>query len=199
MREIYSKPTRLKQLAGIAGGVVFALGMSLPGADKADSSHKTVRDLYPESAWRQCDPSLWEHVHGEDLDGVPGPDRLEIINPCKNVFGTIIEIKPQEDGDLHVLLRPDPSQLEITLDPRFRGNVEDQKSSLVIESVCATPIEDERVMEEGVCEDFKQQFEVKIGEHVRMMGSYVYDINKDHENGAKWLEIHPITSIEEVK
>lgn len=198
MREIYFRPTRLKQLAGIAGGVVLALGMSLPGAVKNEPKDKTVTDLYPESAWGQCDPSLWEHVHGADQDGIPGPDRLKIIEPCIEITGKLMRKIRMEDGDYHLDIKLDPAFFNITLDYRFEGNNNFQEGNLVTELICAFPKAKE--FEEGkACEGFSQKIDlsgINVGDQVRVMGSYVYDNNPNGQHG--WLEIHPITSVEKV-
>lgn len=199
MREIYSSPTKLKQLAGFAGSALLSGSMIFSGAGTSVSTGGSVKDSYPASAWGKCDPDLWKHVHGKDVDGVPGPDRLQIIEPCKTVFGTITDIQIKEDGDKHILLKPDPFEFIVIFDSRFEGNDKFQDGNLVTELMCAFPPRDRNVAAEGVCDDFQQQFDIKVGDHVKVSGSYVYDINKDHENGAKWLEIHPITSIEKIK
>ena len=192
MREIYSTPTRMKQLAGFAGSAFLSAAMIFSGAGSPSSSG-SVRDSYPASAWGKCDPDLWKHVHGKDVDGVPGPDRLQVIEPCKTVAGIIEGIEAQEDGDYHVLLRPDPAHFDILLDPRFKGNIEFQDGNLVTEPICAVPILDKNIREERVCDNFSQEFDVGTGEHVEMTGSYVFDKNPEGQHG--WLEIHPITSI----
>ena len=186
MREIYSAPAKMKQLAGIAGSAFLSAAMIFSGAGSPSSSG-SVRDSYPASAWGKCDPDLWEHVHGKDVDGVPGPDRLQIIKPCKTVAGIIEGIEAQEDGDYHVLLKPDPAHFDILLDPRFKGNIEFQDGNLVTEPICAVP--------KGVCGNFSQEFDIEVGQHVEMTGSYVLDKNEDHPEDQQWLEIHPITSI----
>lgn len=193
MREIYSAPTKMKQLAGIAGNAFLSAAMIFSGAGPPSSSG-SVRDYYSGSAWGKCNPDLWKHVHGRDVNGVPGPDRLQIIKPCKTVTGIIEEIEAQEDGDYHVLLRPDPAHFDILLDPRFKGNIDFQDGNLVTEPICAVPILDSNEVK-GVCENFSQEFDIEVGQHVEMTGSYVLDNNEDHPENQQWLEIHPITSI----
>lgn len=114
-----------------------------------------------------CDPSLRNHVYS--------PDRLNVVDTCITVQGTIISIEEENDGDAHVLLRPDPEYVDIINDYRFKINVRDQKGALVTEPV---PIN-------GI----RQDFGLYVGEHVKMTGVYASDT---WHNG--WLEIHPITS-----
>ena len=44
----------------------------------------------------------------QTLSGVWGPSRLEVLNPCQRVSGTVTQTTPEKDGDTHVLLRVDP-------------------------------------------------------------------------------------------
>jgi len=53
-----------------------------------------------------CDISLWAHVyHGRYPSA---EDRLQVINPCLTVTGTIMNASRETDGDWHVRLAPDP-------------------------------------------------------------------------------------------
>ena len=42
----------------------------------------------------QCDQSLWNYVYH--------PQRLQVLQPCITVTGTIDEIRKEADGDYHV-------------------------------------------------------------------------------------------------
>jgi hypothetical protein len=48
----------------------------------------------------QCDQTLWNHVYN--------PARLQIVDQCKTVSGTIDSIRVEPDGDFHIRLRVDP-------------------------------------------------------------------------------------------
>lgn len=52
----------------------------------------------------KCDQSLWNHVYH--------PERLQIIDSCKSVLGTIESKKSEPDGDFHIRLKLDPSILK---------------------------------------------------------------------------------------
>src|SRR5207245_5852239 len=52
------------------------------------------------SSQGQCDQTLWNHVYN--------PTRLQIIDRCKTVTGTIESVKVENDGDFHIRLRVDP-------------------------------------------------------------------------------------------
>jgi hypothetical protein len=126
----------------------------------------------------KCDKSLWNHVYH--------PERLQIINACKSVLGTIESKKSEPDGDFHIRLK---------LDPQFSNlinsaNVNGQRGDLVVEPICQHTIT-ESIAAAVACSNFHQNINIpEVGSHVNVTGSYVLD--KEH-NG--WAEIHPVTSI----
>jgi hypothetical protein len=48
-----------------------------------------------------CDMSLWAHVYQGRFSSAQ--DRLQIINPCVTVSGTIINARREQDGDWHTI------------------------------------------------------------------------------------------------
>lgn len=136
----------------------------------------------------QCDASLWNHVYAGDPRRFKSPkDRLQIIQECVTVTGTIKTAKAEADGDFHVT---------VDLDPEYKNllnakNVSGQHGFLVVEPVCENPVTQADTLKEGVCNGFKQTVFAKtmIGKHVRITGAYVTDM----EHG--WNEIHPVSSI----
>jgi len=132
-----------------------------------------------------CDMSLWAHVyHGRFPNA---EDRLQIINPCLTVTGTVRKARREQDGDWHVLLELDPEFSSLL----NQANFEKQNGYLVLEPMCSNPVSQRDTLEEGVCEDFTQNtFSIDfIGQRVTVTGAYVIDM--EH----KWTEIHPVTSI----
>ena len=124
-----------------------------------------------------CDPKLWKFVYNSE--------RLEVLDKCKMVTGTITESSADEDGDQHMLLNLDKGQ-EGLLTER---NMKKKDGNLVIEAVCINSISRNKAM--GACDGFVNNVELpKVGDHVKVTGSYVIDSH----NG--WAEIHPITKIE---
>src|SRR6266852_7220537 len=97
-----------------------------------------------------CDISLWAHVyHGRFLNA---EDRLQVINPCLTVSGTVVNARREADGDWHV---------QLDLDPEFSSlvnqvNLERQQGYLVLEPMCSNPVTQIDTLEEGVCDDFHQ-------------------------------------------
>lgn len=143
--------------------------------------------IAPSPITSACDDSLWQHVyHGR----FPTPqDRLQVIENCKTVMGTIINAKAEADGDFHIRLSVDDKSL---LNDK---NISGQKGYLVVEPVCENPISQRDTNEEGVCDNFHQDVFTKdmIGKRVSVTGAYVIDA--EH----LWAEIHPVTSITVIK
>src|SRR5260370_38224621 len=51
----------------------------------------------PQSTAMKCDQSLWEYVYN--------PGRLQILEPCISVTGTVDEVRIESDGDVHIRFR----------------------------------------------------------------------------------------------
>lgn len=171
-----------KGFAGVLGSAVIAGAFIMSGiGSQSNANSKRSIDSQNYNISGQCDNTLWQHIYS--------PDRLEIIKPCITVSGTIENVEPEPDGDYHVLLKPDPTFFWIRLDPRFKNNIELQNGNLVTEPICANPITDRNIKKQGICDKFFQKFNLKVQQHVTMMGVYVFD------TFHKWLEIHPITLI----
>ena len=97
-----------------------------------------------------CDVSLWAHVyHGRFLSA---EDRLQVINPCLTITGTIVHARPEADGDWHI---------QLDLDSEYRSllnqaNLEKQQGYLVLEPMCINRVSQTDTLEEGVCNGFSQ-------------------------------------------
>lgn len=127
-----------------------------------------------------CDPNLWKYVYDAP--------RLQVLDKCKIVTGIIEETNADEDGDQHMLLKLDKGQKELLT----KKNKTKKNGDLVIEAVCINNITRKRAM--GACNGYVNHVQLpKVGDHVRVTGSYVIDSH----NG--WSEIHPITKIELIK
>jgi len=126
-----------------------------------------------------CDATLWNAVYH--------PQRLEIIEACKTVEGEIVLVRPEKDGDLHILLDVEDKSL---LNDK---NLSEQHGMLVLEPICQEEPTQRSAI--GPCRNYAGPYfndlkgmRVK-GMRVRVTGPYVLD----HEHG--WREIHPVTSI----
>jgi hypothetical protein len=135
-----------------------------------------------------CDHSLWSHVYAGDPRRFSRPqDRLQVIQDCVSVTGTIETALPEKDGDFHIRLRLDP-QYSSMVNAKNRSG---QHSALVVEPVCMNPVKQKDTIKEHVCVGFSQDVYTPDmrGAHVRVTGAYVTDM----EHG--WTEIHPVTFI----
>lgn len=138
----------------------------------------TVTETPTSSPVSSCDQSLWDHVYHAY--------RLQVINPCMTVSGTIDVVRQEADGDNHILVK---------LDPQYIGllnsvNASDQHGDLVVETICVNPVTQADAVQ--ACNGYQSNVTIpSTGTHVTITGSYVLD--KDHG----WMEIHPVTSITE--
>lgn len=156
--------------------------------EKADKKQKKDKDKSDETssansspaASEQCDKSLWNRVYE--------PDRLEVLDECKTVTGTITERDADDDGDEHMLLKLDDGQDDLLT----KKNKKKKDDNLVIEAVCVNPPKLKKVGD--TCSGYTSTVHLpQVGDHVRVTGSLVDDTH----NG--WNEIHPITQIELIR
>jgi hypothetical protein len=161
-------------------GWVFAKYIALSQAAAAPLSSATS------GASAECDANLWSHVYH--------PQRLIVKSPCASVTGTIVDatngkrhdgVRHEADGDTHGWLKLDP-EFESLLDP---GNISDEGGNLVFEIVCRFPVT--QADAKTACLNYTDHVTLPpVGSHVRIVGTYVQDTFH-----AKWMEIHPVTSI----
>jgi hypothetical protein len=163
---------------GWVGGTYLALGAPTPTAESAAKFSSTAA----------CDGSLWEHVYNSE--------RLTVKQKCISVTGTIVDASNQKrkdgvrieaDGDTHGWLK---------LDPQFKnlinaGNVSEEDGNLVFEIVCKFNVTQADAKASCPSTYHTPVTLPPVGSHVRVVGSYVQETNH-----AKWMEIHPVSSIE---
>src|SRR5712692_1417477 len=126
-----------------------------------------------------CDVALKAHVYK--------PARLQVIQECIEVTGTIHHTKKENDGDDHIQLKVDP-QFSNLLNAK---NTSVQAGCLVLEPICMGPVTQPDAIKP--CRDFHSPVKgvPPDGSKVKVLGSYVLDT----EPGHGWTEIHPVTSI----
>jgi hypothetical protein len=175
-----------KWLASIAVSSLLVLAVSAQENVTPKKTTRMVNTPIPaviqaaaqSAAAQGCDASLLKHVYN--------PRRLQMIQPCIEVTGTIFHIKPEADGDDHIQLRVDP-QFEILLN---QLNKSEQADSLILEPVCQGLVTQLDAI--AACRDFHSPVEVPAqGTRVRVLGRFVLDREADHG----WTEIHPVTRI----
>jgi Bacterial SH3 domain len=133
-----------------------------------------------------CDEGLWTHVYN--------PQRLIVKQKCLTVTGTIVDatsgkqadgVRHEADGDTHGWLKLDP-EFENLLNA---GNTSAEGGNLVFEIVCKFSVT--QADAKPACQAYQTTIKIPpVGSHVRVVGTYVQDTNH-----AKWMEIHPVTSI----
>jgi uncharacterized protein YraI len=133
-----------------------------------------------------CDPSLAHHVYHAT--------RLIVKQECISVTGKIVDatagkrsdgVRKEQDGDTHGWLKVD-AEFQNLLNA---GNMSDEGGNLVFEIVCKFPVT--QADAKAACQGYTDQVTLPpVGSHVRIVGTYVQDTFH-----AKWMEIHPVTSI----
>ena len=122
-----------------------------------------------------CEASLWSHVYD--------PARLQVIDACRIVTGTLMAHHSNEDGDIDMQIALDPP-FEQMLNESNRGKLQ---GWLQVEAVCQAPVIRSA---QAACAGFTGTVPIPAdGARVRITGSYVLDTNHG------WMEIHPVTAI----
>ena len=131
---------------------------------------------------------------GNPLANVYHPDRLQVVQPCVTVSGTVESVRHEDDGDYH---------FDLSLDPPFTSmltaaNTASQHGWLVVEIVPAdepgcTPGQPPKppsgTYDYGICTG-ADEVAPAIGAHVYVTGPSVLD--EDH---GGWAEVHPAWAI----
>jgi hypothetical protein len=103
------------------------------------------------------------------LSGVYHPERLAVLDPCKEVSGRVALIRPaEEDGDLHFDIAVSDKGLLRS------GNYSGQEGLLVVEFMPR---------------DFGHLPAPSVGDRVTLLGAWVDDGEHD------WNEIHPVWAV----
>lgn len=153
------------------------VGAAAPTAVEAPSAGATAG----------CDPALSNHVYN--------PQRLIVKQTCISVTGTIADatkgkrrdgVRHEADGDTHGWLNVDPEFKSLL----NAGNMSNESGNLVFEIVCMFRVT--QADAKAACAPaYHSPVQIPpVGSHVRIVGTYVQDMNH-----AKWMEIHPVSSI----
>jgi hypothetical protein len=123
-----------------------------------------------------CDDSalqtLWSHVYN--------PNRLAVHHPCVRATGTIVLLRPEPDGDIHIQIRMDPPYQNLVAP----GNSK-QDGNLVVEPICMHSVTQPDAV--AACAGFSYSITLfPKGTHVAIRGPLVFD----RQHG--WSEIHPL-------
>jgi uncharacterized membrane protein YgcG len=101
------------------------------------------------------------------LTGVYHPARLVVLRRCQTAIGTVTDVRHEEDGDLHVILRLDPRYVFL----RNADNVSQQHGGLVVEYMAR---------------DGGHLPEPTVGQRLVLTGAWVLD------TAHGWRELHPV-------
>jgi hypothetical protein len=104
------------------------------------------------------------------LQGVYHPDRLVVRDPCRRVTGTVDDVRDEEDGDIHILVRLDSQHRSMLMS----NNYSVQDGDLVVEFMPR---------------DYAHLPRPSIGDRLTLVGAYV----DDSEHG--WAELHPVWAV----
>src|SRR5579864_6655247 len=132
-----------------------------------------------------CDDTLWQHIYHGTFP--TAQDRLQVIDPCKTVTGTLHFVRNEADGDAH---------LRLDVDPEFKSLLNDasqnEDNMLVVEVMCVKSPKQKDTKHEGVCSHHWKQtlYNKKLNnQRVQVTGAYIVD----QEDLHGWTEIHPVT------
>jgi uncharacterized protein YraI len=162
---------------GWVGATYLAAGVTQPTTEAAAPTSATG-----------CDATLWDHVYN--------PQRLTVKQKCISVTGTIVDatngkrsdgMRKEADGDTHGWLKVDP-QFKNLLNA---GNMSNEGGNLVFEIVCKFSVSQADAKASCPTSYHTPVTLPAVGSHVRIVGSYIQETNH-----AKWMEIHPVSSIE---
>src|SRR5690348_6978041 len=122
------KRARAIVLLLLVGGCSFFVAYRFSHAPQTSESQ-------PSPQTSQCDQALWQYVYH--------PARLQVLDPCISVSGSVEEVRKEADGDIRILFRLD-QQFESLLNEK---NVSSQFGDLVLEPICQGNCQCERVKE----------------------------------------------------
>jgi len=166
---------RAVKLLGLLG-VVILLGGAIKIAEDAPVSPVAV--ALPADAGKAETPC----TPGDQDQYVYLVQRLQVLKPCLHVTGTVDFRNVEDDGDVHLDIRPDPRYQALLVD----GN-KYERGDLIVEPVCqALPMQAD-AMRLCASDVDRLQSLPQVGDHVWMEGRYVLDIE---HNG--WSELHPL-------
>lgn len=169
----------MKKTKALAVFLVLA-GLAFVAYRLSDSPQPTEQLESPQTSVPQCDQGLWEHVYN--------PRRLQVLDPCISVTGTVDSVKEQADGDYHVLFLLD-QEFEPLLNEK---NLSRQRGLLVLEPICQGKITQANARRP--CSGYAgPYFLPEVGQRYLVTGTYVYDT----QHG--WNELHPVTSMQPIQ
>jgi len=119
--------------------------------------------------------------------GVHNPDRLLVLDPCKQATGTVVDVAREDDGDYHIWFKPDAGyESLLNSENHFQA-----RPAMLAEIVPACPLDSNPSNAPAAARCPKTKLAIPvIGNHISLWGPWVLDT--DHG----WREIHPVDSIQ---
>jgi hypothetical protein len=118
---------------------------------------------------------------------VHNPDRLQVLNPCAQAAGVVVDVAHEDDGDYHLWFTPDvPYAYLMNSENHFQA-----RPAMLAEITpdCGRATNPADAAAAARCPRSKLPVPA-IGEHISIDGPWVLDT--DHG----WREIHPVDSIQ---
>lgn len=118
--------------------------------------------------------------------GVWQPDRLRVLDPCREAAGLVVQVIHETDGDQHIWFRPDPGyESLLNAENHFQA-----KPALVAEITPDCPLNTNPKDAGSAARCPGSRLDVPgPGDHIDVWGPWVLDLNHG------WQEIHPVDSI----
>ena len=111
------------------------------------------------------------------------PARLQVVEPCVRVVGTVVSSSAEADGDVHLQIRLDPAYQGV-----LRPGNQFEDGNLIVEPVCQfPPLQADAIRVCASDPDPLLGGLPGVGEHVWMEGRYILD-SQHHA----WAELHPL-------
>jgi len=163
-------------LAGIFVASSFAIMATLDAGARSLRGPLGETFAFPLPQQSVCNDAalqtLWAHVYN--------PQRLLVRQRCVRATGTVVLLRPEPDGDIHIQIQVDPPYANLVAP----GNSK-QNGNLVVEPICMHTVT--QAYAQAACTNFNFPVAVfPVGTHVGIRGSLVFD----RQHG--WSEIHPV-------
>lgn len=169
----------MKQVIAVA--LLLVVGACAFGVYKLLHSRQASQRTEPVlSTEAHCDQGLWEYVYN--------PSRLQVLDRCVSVTGTVELVRKEADGDVHIRFRLDQQYSSLLNET----NISRQHGDLVLEPICQGKVRQADAAEP--CSGYDgPYFQPEVGRRYLVWGTYVHDM--DHG----WNEVHPITSMQPIQ
>ena len=176
-------------IAAVLVVVAINVGKSPPKASTVASDTSPLPDVSVMPSPSPSPIAAGDCVQPSDPSShVYHPDRLQVLQPCITVSGTIDFERKEADGDYHIGLKLDPQYVSLVNACNATCLNGAEHGDLVLEPVCELTVTQADAV--ASCAGYHNPIVVPpVGRHVNVTGAYVLDL--DHG----WTEIHPLMTI----